>query len=62
MDLASMREYGARSVEATCQTLGCGQEAIVNMDGRPDEISVPDIGLKLKCSRCGSRDIKIIPD
>jgi hypothetical protein len=62
MDLASMREHGARSVVVICQRHGCGHESSINVDGWPDDMPVPDVGLKLKCSRCGSKDIKTIPD
>ncbi|WP_262272222.1 hypothetical protein [Microvirga yunnanensis] len=62
MDLASMRKHGAHSVEAICQRHGCGHEAIVNVDGWPDDMPVPDVSLKLRYFRCGGKDIKTIPD
>jgi len=49
-------------VEAICERHGCGHEAIVNVDGWPDDMPVPDVGLKLRCSKCGGRNIKTIPD
>lgn len=62
MTLAIMRDHDARSVEAICEMHSCGHEASVNVDGWPDDMPVPDVGLKLRCSRCGGRNIKTIPD
>jgi hypothetical protein len=62
MSLQVMREHGARSVEAICQRQGCGHESSINVDGWPDDMPVPDVGLKLKCSKCSGKDIKSIPD
>ena len=62
MDLATMREHGIRSVEAICQEIGCGHERSVNVDHLPDDVLVPDIALRLRCSACGSRNVKTIPN
>ena len=59
MDLANMRENGVRSVLATCNT--CQHEATVNVDALPATLPVPDVGLKLKCSACGGKDINTRP-
>jgi hypothetical protein len=62
MSLANMREHGVRSVAAHCQVVGCGHSASVNVDGLPDDFPVPDAALRLRCSRCGSRNVKTQPD
>jgi hypothetical protein len=54
MDLANMREYGVRSVEASCVGIGCGHEASVNVDYLPEHVLVPDVALRLRSSACGS--------
>ena len=62
MTLANMREHGVRSVAAECQEIGCGHEGSINVDHLPDDVPVPDVALRLRCSRCGSRNVKTIPD
>jgi hypothetical protein len=48
MSLANMREHGVRSVDATCED--CKNEATVTVDSLPDDVPVPDVALKLRCS------------
>ena len=62
MSLGNMREHGVRSVEATCQEIGCGHAGSVDIDHLPDDVPVPAIALSLRCSSCGSRNVKTIPD
>ena len=62
MTLATMREHGVRSVAAECQEIGCGHSGAVNVDHLPDGFPVPDVALRLRCSACGSRTVKTIPD
>ena len=60
MDLANMRENGVRSVEATCGA--CGHEAVVNVDTLPAEVYVPDVGERLRCMSCGSKNVTVVPN
>jgi len=62
MTLAGMRSQGIRSLWATCTAPRCGHEAKINADGLPDDLPVPDVALKLRCSRCGGRRISTMPD
>jgi len=62
MTLANRREHGIRSVEASCQEIGCGHAGSVNIDQLPGNIPVPDVALRLRCSSCGSKNVKTIPD
>jgi hypothetical protein len=55
MPLSNMREHGVWSVEATCE--GCKHEAVINVDSLPDDLYVPDVALRLRCSACGSKKI-----
>ena len=61
MTLGNMREHGVRSVAAHCQVVGCGHSGTVNVDNLPDDFPVPDVALRLRCSVCGSRNVKTIP-
>jgi len=62
MTLANMREHGLRSVEASCQEIGCQHEGSVNVDDRPGNFPIPDVALRLRCSAYGSRNVKTTPD
>jgi hypothetical protein len=57
-----MRERGIRNVLAHCEAIGCHHAAAVNVDALPEELPVPDVALRLVCSKCGRRQIKTIPD
>ena len=59
MTLANMRQNSVRAVIATCQT--CGHKADVNVDVLPEAIAVPQAGRRLRCSRCGGKQIDTRP-
>jgi hypothetical protein len=60
MSLANMRENGVRRILATCET--CQHEAVLDADHWPADLPVPDVGLKLRCSACGGKDIATRPN
>jgi hypothetical protein len=62
MSLGNMREHGVPSVAAHCQESSCDHSASVNVDSLPDSFQVPDVSLRLRCSACGSRNVKTQPD
>ena len=62
MSLRNMREHGVRSVLAICQEASCGHAGSINVDNLPDSFPVPDVALRLRCSMCGSRNVKTQPD
>jgi hypothetical protein len=62
MTLGNMRAHGVRSIDAHCEAIGCGHASTLNVDGLPDELPVPDVSLKLRCSKCGSRSIHTRPN
>ena len=53
MTLGNMRANGVRSLLVNCSNVNCRHEAIVNMDGLNDDISVPSLGPRMRCQRCG---------
>jgi hypothetical protein len=61
MTLRNMREHGVRSVLAICQEANCGHSGSLNVDHLPDSFPVPDVSLRLRCSTCGSRNVKTQP-
>jgi hypothetical protein len=60
MTLANMRENGVGSILATCET--CEHDAVLHAEKWPADMPVPDIGLKLRCSICGGREIATRPN
>jgi hypothetical protein len=62
MSLGNMREHGVRSVLAICQETSCGHSGPINVDHLPDDFLVPDVSLRLRCSACGTRNVKTQPD
>lgn len=62
MTLGNMRAHEIRSVDAFCEAIGCGHASTLNVDGLPDELAVPDVSLRLRCSNCGSRSIHTRPN
>jgi hypothetical protein len=51
VDLANMRSLGVRSVDVTRARK---HEATVNVDQLPDDVPVPDVRFRLRCSKCGA--------
>src|SRR4051794_9835845 len=58
--VASTRTLGMNTVMAFCEAQGCFHDAIVPLDGWPEETAIPDMALKLRCSKCGSRQIRMM--
>ena len=59
MTVANVRSLGCKTVEAFCEAMGCGHSAVVELDplGLPGDFPAPDIALRLRCSRCGSKRV-----
>ena len=57
--VASTKAQGMSTVAVFCQAHGCDHDAVVPLNGWPDQTPIPDIALKLRCSKCGSRSIKV---
>jgi hypothetical protein len=55
--IAHLTAEGCKTVAAFCDD--CGHEAIVDVSGFPDDFPIPDVALKLRCSACGSRQIRV---
>ncbi len=61
MTLADMRRHGVGIVSAWCETINCGHHAKIDVSALPDDLPVPDVSLKLRCSAYGGRRIKTVP-
>jgi ribosomal protein L44E len=56
--IANHKANGCKTVEASCDD--CRHEAIVDVSGFPDDFPVPDVAMKLRCSACGSKQIRVM--
>jgi hypothetical protein len=61
MRLSGMRALGVSAIIAYCEAQGFDHEATVDVSALSDEMPVPDVALKLRCSACGGRRIKTVP-
>ena len=61
MTLGNMRANGVRSVVAMCLEYGCGHKADVLVDHLADDVFVPDVGRRLRCSVCQGREVQTRP-
>jgi hypothetical protein len=59
MDLANMRSLGVTKVDVYC---ACGHQASVDVSILPADLAVPEVRLKLRCSKCGGRATETRPD
>jgi hypothetical protein len=51
---------GYRTVMAYCEAYNCGHGAEVPLQGWSPDLPVPDMALRLQCSKCGSRRIRMM--
>src|SRR4051812_39810791 len=59
--IASTRAaLGVNTVMAFCEAQGCSHDAVVPLNGWPEETAIPDMALNLRCSKCGSRTIRMM--
>lgn len=54
--LGQMRRRGRHWVEATC--LACGHRNAVPVDSLPNEMPIPYVADRLRCSECRSKKIE----
>jgi hypothetical protein len=56
--IANSMQNGAYAIRAEC---ACGHEAEVPIHQFPLESFVPDVGLRLRCEKCGAKGPKTVP-
>jgi hypothetical protein len=60
MALGNMRSLGARSLDVTCKK--CGYRTEVNLEAFPDDVTVPSLGPRMRCTKCGCLGAMVRPD
>ena len=54
-----MRSIGVTKISAHCK---CGHEASIDVSELPGDLVVPELRLRLRCSKCGERPMETRPD
>ncbi len=59
-DAGSMRSLGPRSLDVTCRACRC--RTSVNVDPLSNEVTVPSLGPRMRCTKCGRLGAYVRPD
>jgi hypothetical protein len=62
MTLGNMRELGVQRLIAFCHNNACRHQAVIDVSSYPDDIEVPSFRRRVKCGKCGGRDIDVRPN
>ena len=62
MTLGNMRELGVYRLIAFCHNNACRHQAVIDVSKYPDEAEVPWFRRRVKCGKCGSRDVDVRPN
>jgi len=54
MTLGNMRQNGVRTLAVTCGALRCHHQAVLNVTGFADDLTVPAFGPRMVCTVCGA--------
>lgn len=57
--VGSQRALGLSRAEIWCSE--CRHNAEISTEGMPDDLAIPDICLRYRCSRCGSKRLESRP-
>ncbi len=53
MTLGNMRAHGVRTIAAWCAARDCHHAAVIDVERLGDDVPVPSLGARMRCSRCG---------
>jgi hypothetical protein len=62
MTLGNMRELGVRGLAVSCLNHACRHETVISADDYADDIEVPSFRPRMKCSKCGGRNVDVRPN
>lgn len=58
--VAKQLAAGFKTVMAHCHANRCHHSAVVPLADWPSETFIPDMALRLRCSKCGSKEIRMM--
>ena len=62
MTLGNMRQSGVQRLIAYCLNNACGHSALVDVSRYANEVEVPWFRLRVKCGKCGTRNVDVRPN
>ena len=62
MTLGNMRELGVHHLIAFCHNNACRHQALIDVSKYPDETEIPSFRRRVKCGKCGGRDVDVRPN
>jgi hypothetical protein len=62
MTLDNMREMGVRGLAVYCLNHACRHQTVISADDYAGDIEVPSFPLRMKCSKCGGRNVDVRPN
>ena len=61
MTLGEMRELGIRHLWLSCLNRACQHDALVDMSSYPAGVEILSLRHRMKCEKCGSRNVDVRP-
>ena len=58
----ALRARGETTAALFCEAPGCRHHAVISTALFPDDLPFPDIVLKVRCGKCGSRHVTVQKD
>ena len=62
LTLGDMHHLGARGLAVHCFNPKCQNQAVFSADYYPDEVPVPSFQSRLKCNKCGAKNVDVLPN
>jgi hypothetical protein len=62
MTLGNMRHLGVHRLIAYCLNHSCRHEGLLDVSKYADEVAVPWFRMRVKCGKCGSRNVDVRPN
>src|SRR5262245_12305216 len=62
MTLGNMRELGVHNLIAYCLNDACRHQALIDVSSYADDVEVPSFRRRVKCGKCGGRDVDVRPN
>ena len=62
MTVGNMRQLGVQNLVAYCLNDACRHTALIDVSSYPAETGVPSFRPRVKCGKCGSKNIDVRPN
>lgn len=62
MTLGNMREMGVQRLLVSCLNSACRHDALLDVSSYPAETEIPTFRPRMKCGKCGGRNVDVRPN